>query len=429
MKKAFSIFIVSVLLNSVLWAQPPRSYVHVNIAPSHNDWTYRIGETADFEISVIRNSVRLKDIVVQYEYGPERLDPIQQGTLVLSSGVASLRVPGMRTAGFQTVTATVTVDGETYSNYVTIGYEPNKVEPTVKLPNDFKEFWDDEKAKARVVPLRPRMTLIPERCTDLVNVYLVEYQNEIAGSFMHGILCVPKKPGKYPAILRVPGAGIRPYNGDVYMAQQGIITLEIGIHGIPVNLPQKLYDNLLNGALSNYMSINIDNRDKYYYKRVYLGCVRAIDFLYTLDEFDQTRLAVAGGSQGGALAIVTAALDDRVKYIAAQYPALCDLTGYLHGRAGGWPHMFRNPEETNISKKVEVIQYFDVVNFARFVNIPGFYCWGYNDQICPPTSMYAAYNVIPGEKELLLMQDSGHWMYPEQWRAIERWLVEKLRVR
>jgi cephalosporin-C deacetylase-like acetyl esterase len=90
--------------------------------------------------------------------------------------------------------------------------------------------------------------------------------------------------------------------------------------------------------------------------------------------------------------------------------------------------MFRNPDETNIAKKVEVIQYFDVVNFARFVNVPGFYCWGYNDQICPPTSMYAAYNLIPGTKELMLMQDAAHWLYPEQWRATERWLLEKLKI-
>lgn len=428
MKKNIFTLLISFLACSGLWSQPARSYVNVIISPSNADWTYRIGETAEVEIYILQNSIRLKDHTIQYEYGPEKLDPVKTGTLDLKKGTASLKIPGMKTAGFQTIKASVEIDGITYSNYTTIGYEPDKIQPTIKLPQDFKQFWDNEKAKASEIPLKPKMTLIPERCTDEVNVYLVEYQNHAAGSFMHGVLCMPKKSGQYPAVLRVPGAGVRGYNGDIQLASKGVITLEIGIHGIPVNLPAQTYQNLGSGALNNYMSFNLDNRDTYYYKRVYLGCVRAIDFLYTLDQFDKDRLAVTGGSQGGALSIVTAGLDNRVKYLAPQYPALCDLTGYLHGRAGGWPHMFRNRDESNIQKKTEVVQYYDVVNFARFVNIPGFYCWGYNDTVCPPTSMYAAYNVTPGEKELMLLLETGHWLYPEEWRATEKWLLNKLGV-
>lgn len=65
--------------------------------------------------------------------------------------------------------------------------------------------------------------------------------------------------------------------------------------------------------------------DHYYYKRVYMGCVRAVDFIYSLPEFDGKNLAVNGGSQGGALSIITAGLDNRIKYLAAFYPALSDL--------------------------------------------------------------------------------------------------------
>lgn len=428
MKRNIFTLLILLFACSGVWSQPARSYVNVIISPSNADWTYRIGEAAEVEIYILRNSIKLKDCTVQYEYGPEKLAPVKSGMLDLKKGTASLKVPGMKTAGFQTIKASVEIDGVTYSNYTTIGYEPEKIQPTIKLPQDFKQFWDNEKAKASEIPLKPKMTLLSEKCTDEVNVYLVEYQNSTIGSFMHGVLCMPKKPGRYPAVLRVPGAGVRGYNGDIQLASKGLITLEIGIHGIPVNLPAQTYQNLGSGALNNYMSFNLDNRDTYYYKRVYLGCVRAIDFLYTLDQFDKDRLAVTGGSQGGALSIVTAGLDNRVKYLAPQYPALCDLTGYLHGRAGGWPHMFRDPNESNIQKKTEVAQYYDVVNFARFVNIPGFYCWGYNDTVCPPTSMYSAYNVTPGEKELMLLLETGHWLYPEEWKATEKWLLKKLGV-
>ena len=110
--------------------------------------------------------------------------------------------------------------------------------------------------------------------------------------------------------------------------------------------------------------------------------------------------------------------------MAAIYPALCDHTGYLNKRAGGWPHYFRNTEPK--PDEVETLGYYDVVNFARRVTIPGFYTWGYNDLVCPPTSMYSAYNVINAPKELHIFQETGHWTFPEQNEIINRWLVKQL---
>src|SRR5690606_38046577 len=180
---------------------------------------------------------------------------------------------------------------------------------------------------------------LPEYCTAKADVYQVNIKNYATGSRLYGILAKPEAPGRYPAVLQVPGAGIRPYAGIVDLAEQGIITLQIGIHGIPVIYETGLYDDLRAAALKNYQFFNLDDRDQYYYKRVYLGCVRAVDYLCSLPEFDGTNLAVWGGSQGGALSIVTAALDDRIKYLVSLYPALCDLTVYLHGRSCGLQHM------------------------------------------------------------------------------------------
>jgi cephalosporin-C deacetylase-like acetyl esterase len=159
-----------------------------------------------------------------------------------------------------------------------------------------------------------------------------------------------------------------------------------------------------------------------------LGCVRAIDLIYSLPEFDGSTLAVTGGSQGGALSIVTAGLDSRIKYLAALYPALCDVTGYLYGRAGGWPHMFNDANKVFNAKKdkIETSKYYDVVNFARMVKAPGYYSWGYNDVTCPPTSMYSAYNVIQAPKSLVVFEETGHWTYPEETEKLRNWLVEKL---
>jgi cephalosporin-C deacetylase-like acetyl esterase len=370
----------------------------------------------------------LKNAVVRYSVGPEKMNPVKKDSLSLAKGVLTVDGGTMKTPGFLRCTVTAFVDGKEYTKSGTAGFDPLSIQPTVDNPTDFTQFWDKAKADLANIPIDARMTLMPERCTEKVNVYHVNLQNYRVGSRLYGILCVPKKEGKYPALLTVPGAGVRPYNGNIAMAERGLITFEIGIHGIPVNMDVSVYNNLGAGALSGYQNFNLDDRDRFYYKRVYLGCVRANDFLVSLPQFDGTNLAVTGGSQGGALSIVTAGLDPRVKYLAAYYPALSDVTGYLKGRAGGWPHYFdkNNLAFNNKKDKSETTGYYDVVNFARLVKIPGLYTWGFNDETCPPTSMYAAYNVITAPKSLYLALETGHWTFPEQNEKLNNWLLQKL---
>ena len=96
-------------------------------------------------------------------------------------------------------------------------------------------------------------------------------------------------------------------------------------------------------------------------KRVYLGCVRAIDFLTSLPEWDGKNIAVQGGSQGGALALVTAGLDKRVTACVANHPALSDMAGYAAGGTGGYPHFNHGNNLALTENQLEVLQYFDVV--------------------------------------------------------------------
>lgn len=81
----------------------------------------------------------------------------------------------------------------------------------------------------------------------------------------------------------------------------------------------------------------------------------------------------------------------------------------------------------NLKEKKETIKYYDVVNFARHVKVPGLYSWGFNDETCSPTSMYASYNVISAPKELYLALETGHWIYPEQREKFNSWLLEQLK--
>lgn len=430
MRKSFYRLLIAfvVICNSLAFGQPVEQLVKVIVAPDHPDWTYKSGETAKFQISVLQNGNPVKDVKVKYQVGLEKLEPtLKKEGVVLPKG--TLNVEGsLKTAGFLRCIVEAEIDGKTYKGMATAGYDPLSIKPTVATPADFVEFWDKAKSELATIPMDVKMTLLPERCTEKVNVYHVNIQNARVGSRLYGILCVPKKEGKYPALLKVPGAGVRPYSGDVAMAEKGIITLEIGIHGIPVTMDPTVYTDLGASALNQYYTYNLDNKDRYYYKRVYLGCVRANDFLVSLPQYDGSNLAVTGGSQGGALSIVTAGLDPRVKFLAAFYPALSDVTGYLNGRAGGWPHLFdkTNLPFNNLKEKIETVGYYDVVNFARLLKVPGLYSWGFNDETCPPTSMYATYNVITSPKDLILALETGHWTYPEQREKFNVWLEQKL---
>lgn len=413
------------------YAQPVEQNVKVIVAPDHADWQYKLGEKVKFKISVLQYGNPLKNVKVRYELGPERMASEMNGTLQLEDGQHTINAGTMKSPGFYRCTITAEFNGKTYRGLATVGFEPGQIMPAVDaVPADFLQFWDDAKADLAKIPIDSRMTLLPERSTEKVNVYHVNFQNFRLGSRIYGILSIPKKEGKYPALLRVPGAGVRPYNGDVATAERGVITLEIGIHGIPVNMDPSVYTNLASGALSGYQSFNLDDRDRYYYKRVYMACIRANDFLTSLAQYDGSTLGVTGGSQGGALSIVTAALDPRVKFLAAYYPALSDLTGFMLGRAGGWPHLFNqaNIKQISSADKLKTTAYYDVVNFAKMLKVPGMYSWGFNDETCPPTSMYAAYNVISAPKTLFLAQETGHWVYPEQRVNMDSWLQKQLRV-
>jgi len=417
-----------------LLAQDRIGTVQVRVSTDHSDWRYEPGQPVRFRIVAVQDGQPLRGIKVSYRIGPEMLPPRtdQTGTL----GADGLTVDGgtLNEPGFVRCIATVEQNGRTYRGLATAAFRPESIQPTQRDPADFDQFWAVGKAALAKLPIDAKITPLPEYGNSGADCYQVNLQNIGMGtspSRFYGVLCEPKAPGKYPALLAVPGAGVRPYRGLAALAARGVITLQVGIHGIPVTMDQSVYDSLAAGALANYNAFGLDNRDRYYFRRVYLGCVRANDFLTSHPKWDGVHLAVTGGSQGGALSIVTAALDPRVRGLAAYYPALADVTGYLHNRAGGWPHMFRATEGPLLHRspeKIETSAYYDVVNFARRLKVPGFYSWGFNDETCPPTSTYSAYNVITAPKKLLLTLETGHNNIPEQVAVVDAWLEAFLKT-
>jgi cephalosporin-C deacetylase-like acetyl esterase len=176
--------------------------------------------------------------------------------------------------------------------------------------------------------------------------------------------------------------------------------------------------------LYNYWESNSDDRDAFYYKRVFVGAVRAVDFICSLPQFNGKQLGVSGSSQGGMLSFVTAALDSRVTFYAVVHPAMCDHTASLKKQPCGWPHYFYGKKADD--KKVTVSRYYDGINFVRRIKVPGWFSFGYNDDVVAPTSMYAAYNTVSAPKEFKPYLQTGHYWYQEQYDEWNEWMWKQM---
>ncbi|OYP39262.1 acetylxylan esterase [Prevotella sp. P5-126] len=404
--------------------------IQVNVVPDHQDWTYKVGETATFRISVTKSATPLAGAVIDYEAGPEMYQDVKKTAVVLKDG--TLTVKGkMSKPGFYRVDVKTTIGGKEYKGACAAAFSPEQLKPTTVNPADFDQFWQNAISEARHTDLNPTKRLLPERCTKDVNVYEVSFQNVRWGSRTYGILCEPVKPGKYPALLRVPGAGVRPYGGDIYTASKGAVTLEIGIHGIPVTMQQSVYDDLGQGALNGYWEFGMDNRDKSYYKHVVLGCIRALDYIEQYTPWNGKELGVTGSSQGGFLTLATAGLDCRITFYAPVHAALCDHTASLKGVACGWPHYFYWNKGKGMEKQIETSRYYDGVNFARRITNAqtGWFSFGYNDDVVPPTTAWATYNIVKGPKSITPYQQTAHFWYQEQWDEWENWLLTQMNIK
>ena len=429
--KKLALFLMFILAGtSLVLAAPPRqTFIKVTVTPDHADWCYKCGEKPVFEVSVTDcSNAPIKEAKIYYEISEDFLDPLEKGNLTLKKGTHKFSGHTMNKPGFLRCRVWATVDGKKYDECATAAFDKEQIVPKTILPDDFEAFWKREIDKNAKIDMLPQLDLVPEKCTPKVTVYSASFQSFKKGSRIYGTLCVPANyKGKCPAILIVPGAGCRSRAGYYAEAEKGFVTFEIGIHGIPtVMKDERIYETLKEGSLLNYPSANVDDKDNYYYKRVFVGCARAIDFLASLDFVDAHRIGVMGGSQGGALTITTAYLNPKVKCGAAFYPAMCDLTGYLHDQGNAWPYLFKN-KALATKERLETVKYYDVVNFARGVEQPMWVSYGYNDLVVCPTSIQGAINSLPKKPVLMIVPQSRHWTYPEQDSARSKWMMDKLK--
>lgn len=395
---------------------PYRSdYLWVTV-PDHADWLYKTGEKANIEIQFYKYGIP-RNGEVTYTVGNDLLGTDTKGSVTLKNGRAKINIGTKKTPGFRDVVLTMKLDGQSYTHHVKVGFSPEKIQPFTQEPKDFNTFWQGNLDELAKIPLSYTKEIAKEYCTDKVDCYLVKIPVSRRKQCVYGYLFYPKnaQPGKHPVVLCPPGAGIKTIKEPLrhkYYAENGFIRLEIEIHGLDPRLPKETFDDIsraFNSDPTGYLENGIDNRDRYYMKHVYLALVRCIDLLTSLPEWDGRNVAVQGGSQGGALALVAAGLDKRVNLCVVNHPALSDMAGYTEkGRTGGYPH-FNRMTGLYTPSNISTMAYYDVVNFARKMKATTYMTWGYNDNTCPPTTSYAVWNTLNCEKESLITPINEHW--------------------
>lgn len=322
--------------------------------------------------------------------------------------------------GFYRVTAHLELDGQkSLPTAFNLGYEPERIVSAPSSQPDFKAFWDNSLAELATVEPRYSLVLVTNLCTAAVDLYEVRMRS-FGDVLVGGHYAVPKKPGRYPVVVRFLGYGSGPAIPD--RADDGFIHYVASTRGQGVMKPQNVY--------GDWMAYRLDSRDDYYFRGAYLDAVRAIDFVCSRPEADPGRIAVEGGSQGGTLSYVCAALDRRVALCVPTIPGFCDIPNFI--AMTQWPgSVYRNYLATNdkgVTQEVlyAMLTYYDVKNFALWITCPVFMGVGLQDPICPPRTNFAPYNLLKGEKRFIIYPETGHGVrgsdfYPKA----HVWLREK----
>lgn len=299
------------------------------------------------------------------------------------------------------------------------GVEPERIRPGAEKPADFDAYWADQIAKMRALPLKAVVREAPEYLDEKqkgefgekVKVYDVRLEDGVYNAT--GVLTVPvdAKPGACGALCTFGGAssiGAAARPEDAVACRSIVFHMNLHDSGNRVSAEEK---QAIRQRVRGYPYVNLDDRENYYPRKIFLRIVRSLDYVKSRPEWNRRELAVRGPSMGGCQSIVAAALDKDVTICSPGAPAMCDHAGRRANQTCGFPsalaHYRRDPEK--LAKAERNSAYFDVANFARNVTCETHFGVGFVDVTCPPTSVYAAFNVMPSaQKTIRNAVTSGH---------------------
>ena len=413
-------------LGGTSWdGKTPVEYV-LSVNTDRSDALYHQGETVTFNIQLEHNKQPATEGSVDWVISMDGVPPIQKGSAELKDGKASI-TGSLKEPGFLRCEVTYKHAKDKFTALAAAGIDLLDIKPSMPVPDDFDAFWAAKKKELAAVPLNAKLTpvaLPPIR----TGVEVFEYQADCLGAPSVGYYGRPigAKPKSLPAVLFVPGAGVRSANldGAAGWSKAGMLFIDLNAHGIPDGKPKEFYAALDAGELKDYRTRGRESRDTYYFLGVYMRVLRAMDFLTAQPEWDGKTLVIAGVSQGGGLALAGAALDQRVTYVIAMVPGLSDHTGMVVNRVAGWPKVIvKDADGKPDPKMLQTMRYYDSANFATRIKVPGHFGVGFLDVICPATGTYVDYNNFAGKKEIVNYPNNGHDLGVQIWADMRKLIL------
>lgn len=281
--------------------------------------------------------------------------------------------------------------------------------------DDFDEYWEEALAEMKAVDPELEINAAAFQ-TDFAECYDL-YFTGVRGARIHVKYIKPKNiKDKHPALIEFHGYGakIKDWSDKLQFAARGYSYFGMDCRGQGglSDDPGGVRGNTKNGHIIRGLS---DNADQLYYRSVFLDAAQLAKIVMEKEDIDQNRVGVFGYSQGGALTVVCAALEPRIKKAAPVYPFLSDYKRLtqLDIEVSAYAELkeyFRRFDPLH-NKEKEIfnkLSYIDIQNFAEKIKAEVLMTTAVSDSICPPSTQFAVYNKLKSKKELILYPDHGH---------------------
>jgi cephalosporin-C deacetylase len=279
--------------------------------------------------------------------------------------------------------------------------------PDLPEPPELEAFWADTLAEARshdlVVTCEPIDTGLR-----VIDTFDVTYPG-FGGHPIRGWLHVPvDRHGPLPVVVEYVG-----YGGGRGLPHERFLFAAAGYaHFIMDTRGQgstwSVGDTPDPGAGTapfhpGFMTQGILDPATYYYRRVFVDGVRALEAIRSLDLVDGSRVAVTGGSQGGGISLAVAALVPDLVAVAPDVPFLADFPRAItFVDTDPYSEIVRylKAHRDHTDAALRTLAHFDVAILARRATAPALFSVALMDQICPPSTVYAAFNAYGGPKAI-----------------------------
>jgi len=290
-------------------------------------------------------------------------------------------------------------------------YRPARTEPA-----DFDSFWDSTLTEARRYPLNLRLEPYDSGMKTL-DFFDVTYSG-YAGQPIKGWFVLPKyRQGKLPCVVEYIGYGGGrglPINW-LNWASAGFAHFIMDTRGqgsawMPGDTPD-LEPEGSSPQYPGFMTRGVLSPQTYYYRRVFTDGVRAVEAARSIAEVDPGRIALTGGSQGGGITLAVAGLVPDVAIAMPDVPFLCHYkraTTLVNSFPYGEIAAFCKTHRDKIQTVFDTLAYFDNVNFAPRARAKALFSTALMDDICPPSTVFAAYNYYAGPKDITVYEYNQH---------------------